>query len=99
MRPALCLALAACFARQPEPQPPRTVCNGSTIPVYAVLVHNSTCYDLPADRCFNDSSPECVEEARRREEANESAAHRNQAVGILLIGAVVLGGIAIVMAQ
>lgn len=85
MRPALCLALTACLANQPEPQPPRVVCNGSVMPVGAVLVANSTCYQLPADRCYNDPSPECEQEAQQRKAANERTAHKAYVVlGLLL---------------
>lgn len=73
MRPIIALALVACVARQPEPQPPRVVCNGSVMPIGYAAYATSTCYQLPADPCWNSAAPECVDEAERRREANERA--------------------------
>jgi len=91
MRPALALALTACFARQPEPQGPRVVCNGVMVPAGAAYVASSNCQEIPADRCWNDESPECEAEAEQRREANSAAARREHiALGVILTIAVVV---------
>jgi len=74
------------------PEPPRVVCNGAVVPAGAILVANSTCYQVPADRCYEDPSVECEDEAARRREANGAAAHREHIAlaAILTVGVVLL---------
>lgn len=88
MRAAL-LALAAC-TYVPEPQPPRTVCNGTVVASSNVALMNSTCQEIPADPCYDDDSEECADEADRRREHNATV-HRNRVVaGVVSVIAIVL---------
>lgn len=92
MRTALILLLTGCLSYAPEPQPPRVVCQGTAVPAGYAVVGNSTCYQLPADRCYADGSEECQEEARAREQHNAEvrSQRRTTAVVLLLVAAGVL---------
>lgn len=99
MRAIVLAALVSCAPRVPEPQPPRLVCNGVAYPAGAVVAMNSTCYDVPADPCWDDDSEECDVEAEQRREANRDADRRDR-IGLALLGAVVVGAlIAVAVSQ
>lgn len=96
MRPILALVLAACVAKQPPPQGPRVVCNGMMAPAGQVVVTSSSCQEIPADRCWNDNSPECEEAEERRREANDRA-DRNGVLwlaGLLTVGLILVAVVA-----
>lgn len=91
------LLAAGCFAREPEPRGPRVVCSGVVVPAGAAYAASSECEQVPADRCFDDDSDECADEAAARAEHNRAAVHREHvalwtllaiAVGVVVIVAV-----------
>lgn len=88
----------ACQPRVPDPQPPRTVCNGAVVPAGYAYAMSSTCYDLPADPCWNDDSEDCREVAEQRRKANHDADVRDR-VGLILLAATAVFVIGVVIAN
>lgn len=92
MRALAFVALAAC-APLPAPQGPRTVCNGTIVASSNVAAMSSECEQIPADRCWNDDSEECVAEAEHRREHNARISQQRFVAGLIIvaIGVVAVG--------
>jgi hypothetical protein len=93
MRAIAMVCLVACYNYIPAPQGPRVVCDGGAVVTGNVVWNNTECQQLPADRCWNDNSEVCREEAEERDRANAETrhrAHRDLAI-VLILDAVALG--------
>jgi hypothetical protein len=96
---AILFAIAAC-SYVPEPQGPRTVCNGTIVASNNVAAMSSECEEIPADPCWNvdpedtsDEADECQREEQRRQVHN-SKVERNRVLtgfALVIVGVVALG--------
>jgi hypothetical protein len=92
------LALAGCFNYLPEPQGPRVVCDGTVVGGSYYAVGSSSCYQLPADPCWNDDSEDCQEEADARREANAKT-KRQETTVLIILGTIVAAGLLLAVAS